>query len=72
MQNWPELNTKALMTVLIAVFRSASSKTMLAALPPSSMVNGLRVLARELRHVRADLGRAGEGDLVDAGMAQTR
>ena len=55
------------MTVCIAVFRSASAKRMLAALPPSSAVNGLRVLPAT-RRVRADLGRAGEGDLVDARM----
>ena len=42
MQNWPVLKTKALMTAPIASSRSASSKTMWAALPPSSMVTGLR------------------------------
>ena len=42
MQNWPELKTNALITAPMATSRSASSKTMWAALPPSSMVTGLR------------------------------
>ena len=41
MQNWPVLKTKPLMTAPTAFSRSASSKTMWAAFPPSSMVTGL-------------------------------
>ncbi len=42
MQNWPVLKTNPLMTAPTAFSRSASSKTRWAALPPSSMVTGLR------------------------------
>ena len=42
----------------------ASSKTMLAALPPSSRVSRLRVPATERAICPPDLGGAGEGDLV--------
>ncbi len=42
MQNWPVLKTKPLMTAPTAFSTSASSKTMCAALPPSSIVTGLR------------------------------
>ena len=42
MQNWPVLNTNALIAELTACSMSASSKTICAALPPSSMVTGLR------------------------------
>ena len=42
MQNWPVLKTKPLMTAPMAFSTSASSKTMCAALPPSSMVTDFR------------------------------
>ncbi|MDQ1129645.1 hypothetical protein QE381_001773 [Microbacterium sp. SORGH_AS 888] len=45
MQNCPVLKTNAEITVRIAVSRSASANRMLAALPPSSAVNGFRLAA---------------------------
>ena len=48
---------------------AASSKTMLAALPPSSRVSALSEPATARRICLPDRGRAGERDLVDAGAA---
>ena len=52
----------------IAWSSGASSKTMLAALPPSSRVSFLRAARHGPRDHLADGRRAGEGDLVDVGM----
>ena len=50
----------------------ASSKTMLAALPPSSRVSALSRAGDGAADLLADRGRAGEGDLVDVGMPDQR
>ena len=50
----------------------ASSKTMLAALPPSSRVTFLCGAGDRLRDLLADLGRAGERDLVDVRVPDER
>ena len=50
----------------------ASSKTMLAALPPSSRVSALPLPGDALGDQLADGRRAGEGDLVDTRMADER
>ena len=50
----------------------ASSKTMFAALPPSSRVSALSVPATPFADLLADLGRAGERDLVDARVGDER
>ena len=67
-QTWPWLNQIASTTPSTAPSRSASSKTMKGDLPPSSSVSVLPDARRLRADQAADLGRAGEGDLVDAGM----
>ena len=52
--------------------RSASAKTMLADLPPSSSETRLMLSAASAHDLAPDLGRAGEGDLVDARDARQR
>ena len=51
---------------------AASSKTMLADLPPSSSVSPTPVPGQRPLDLLADRGRAGEGDLVDLGAHQRR
>ena len=61
----PWLKKMPLTTPSTAWSSGASSKTMLAALPPSSSVRCLPVPGQGALQVLADLGRAREGDLVD-------
>ena len=56
--------TRASGAAAAAASRSASAKTTLADLPPSSSVTRLIVCAAPAAIERADLGRAGEGDLA--------
>ena len=71
-QTWPWLKKMPLTMPSTAWSSGASSKTMLAALPPSSSVSRLpRAGDAALDHL-ADLGRAGERDLVDAGVLDER
>ena len=51
---------------------AASSKTMFADLPPSSSVRPTPRPRQRALDVLADVGRAGEGDLVDAGARRAR
>jgi hypothetical protein len=61
---WPWLKKMPSTMPSMAWSIGASSKTMLAALPPSSRVSRLRCRRAALDRL-ADRGRAGEGDLVD-------
>ncbi len=67
-QTWPWLNQMASTTPSTAESRSASSKTMKGDLPPSSRRQPLAGAGGGLADDLADFGRAGEGDLVDAGV----
>jgi hypothetical protein len=83
MQNWPVLNTNACSAVCIAASRSASAKQRPLD-PAREPVDDVRALAAQLNrdllqgvarqsgHVTPGLGRAGERDLVDPGMADER
>ena len=71
-QTWPWLNQIASTTPSTTLSRSASSKTMKGDLPPSSSESFLPAARGGLADDAADLGRAGEGDLVDAGMRDQR
>ena len=71
-QTWPWLKKMPLTMPSTAWSIGASSKTMLAALPPSSRVTFLSVPATDLRDRPADLGRAGERDLVDVRVLDQR
>ena len=64
-QHWPWLKKIALAAPSTAARMSASSKTMFGLLPPSSSVTFFRLPVGGLHDQLADLGRAGEGDLVD-------
>ena len=70
-QTWPWLKKMPLTMPSIAWSMGASSKTMFAALPPSSRVTFLSVPATCLAIARPTRGRAGEGDLVDVRRART-
>ena len=63
---WPWLKKMPLTMPSTAWSIGASSKTMLAALPPSSRVSFLPLPADRALDALAHLGRAGERDLVDA------
>ena len=65
---WPWLKKMPLTMPSTAWSSGASSNTTLAALPPSSSVTFLRVPATDRAICAPDLGRAGERDLVDAGV----
>ncbi len=67
-QTWPWLKKMPLTMPSTAWSIGASSNTMLAALPPSSRVSRLRVPADGPGDRPADLGGAGEGHLVHAGV----
>ena len=56
----------------MALFRSASSKISTGDLPPSSSVTFLRLPSPSLHDLLADLGRSGEGDLLDIGVRGDR
>ena len=64
-QTWPWLKKMPLTMPSTAWSTGASSKTMLAALPPSSRVTFFFDAGHRLGDRAADVGRAGEGDLVD-------
>ena len=64
-QTWPWLKKMPCTMPSTAWSIGASSKTMLAALPPSSRVSFLRVPATARAIDLPDLGRAGERHLVD-------
>ena len=67
-QSWPALPKTAVGAAAAAASRSASAKTTLADLPPSSSVTRLIVCGGARGDPAADLGRAGEGDLGDVGV----
>ena len=64
-QVWPELRYLATIAPSTAVSMSASSNTMNGALPPSSIDTFFTVTAHSGHQQLADLGRAGEGELLD-------
>ena len=71
-QTWPWLKKMPSMMPSIISSTGASSKTMLAPLPPSSRVRCLWLAATRCWISPTDLGRAGEGDLVDVGVLDQR
>ena len=71
-QTWPWLKKMPLTMPSMAWSMGASSKTMLAALPPSSRVTFLCEPGHRLGDRPADGRRAGEGDLVDVGVGDQR
>ena len=71
-QTWPWLKKTPRTIPSTAWSIGASSKTMFAALPPSSSVTFLRVPATARAIALADLGRAGERDLVDVRVLDQR
>ena len=62
MQRWPEVPNADQTMPSTARSRSASSRTMIAFLPPELEVHVLEVVCSRLRHRDAGLARAGEGD----------
>ena len=68
----PWLKKMPLTTPSMAWSIGASSKTMLAALPPSSRVSALSDAGDGAADLLADGGRAGEGDLVHVGVLDQR
>ena len=71
-QTWPWLKKMPFTIPSTAPSTGASSKTMFAALPPSSRVSRLPVPASARWICLADLGRPGERDLVNARMRHQR
>ena len=70
--DWPELLTAVCGAVADALARSASSRMMLADLPPSSCATRFTVTAARCGDLDAGAGRAGERHHVDAGVAAQR
>ena len=71
-QSWPALPNTAVGAAAAACSRSASAKTTLADLPPSSSVTRLIGLGRARRDPPPHLRRAGEGDLGHVGCSTIR
>ena len=71
-QTWPWLKKMPLTMPSTAWSTGASSKTMLAALPPSSRVTFLLAAGGRAGDHLADLGRPGERDLVDVRVLDQR
>ena len=69
MQTWPELAKIAVAAPCAVLPMSTSGRTMTGDLPPSSRVTRFSVSVAFAVDDLADLGRAGEGDLVDVRMA---
>ncbi len=71
-QTWPWLKKMPLTMPSTAWSSGASSKTMLAALPPSSRLRRVPRARDAALDLLADLGRAGERDLVDVAVLDER
>ena len=68
-QSCPALSNTPYGAVAAAFSRSQSAKMTLALLPPSSSVTAFDLVGGSGHHLGADLGRAGEDDLADVGVA---
>ena len=68
-QAWPLFISEANLRPSMVAARSASSRMIAADLPPSSRLDPLELLAADRGDRAAGGGGAGEGDLVDAGVA---